>query len=292
MIRSKQELRQVSERMSSRIKADMRTKIVEFLQKMGTSQIELANALDITVNELNTILEGNGEITLTTFAKILVASNHSLEIRKIPANAFGGRMPNRRREQMQEPISHMRGGERIPSFEEFDRMVREGKIPPPPRGMNRMRGNAMPPFNAVPPFCQHVQEADATATTATTATSIHSMNDELDSLTREQLINLIVGEGLEEEFANTVGVRCEVARRSDMIYFLSHVRDNEMQTVTNEEEVRAPFSRVERIEPISIEDERDNITSHEPNVNELASALAQALSENPSLRSVLRSYLS
>lgn len=270
MITSKQELRQVSERMSSRIKADMRTKIVEFLQKMGTSQVELANALDITVNELNTILEGNGEITLTTFAKILVASNHSLEIRKLPENSFGHRTPNRRREPMQMPRSNMRGGERIPSFEEFNRMVREGRIPPPPRGMEMMRGDFTPHAH------QHVQETE----------QINQANCfSYDSLTRDELIAHIVGLGLSEEFVNTTGMRCELARRSDMINFLN--------SIPNEEVRRVPFNRVVQEEPIEpIAHEMNDETHSDTNeIGDLANAFAQVLSNSPELREMFRRIL-
>ena len=64
-------------------KNDIRTKMLEFMHEVNTSRSELAYALAISEGELAQILDGNGEITLTTFAKLLIATGNVLEIKPI-----------------------------------------------------------------------------------------------------------------------------------------------------------------------------------------------------------------
>lgn len=70
-------------------KNDIRNKVIEFMDEVGTDENELAYALAISNGELNQILEGNGEITLSTFAKLLIATNHVLEIKPIEESPIG-----------------------------------------------------------------------------------------------------------------------------------------------------------------------------------------------------------
>ena len=64
-------------------KNDIRKKIMDFMREVDTTKRELAYALAISEGELEQILNGNGEITLTTFAKLLIATGNALEIKPI-----------------------------------------------------------------------------------------------------------------------------------------------------------------------------------------------------------------
>lgn len=70
-------------------KNDIRTKIIEFMNEVDTTPQELAYALAISDGELQQILEGNGEITLSTFAKLLIATGNALEIKPIEQTPIG-----------------------------------------------------------------------------------------------------------------------------------------------------------------------------------------------------------
>ena len=64
-------------------KNDIRNRMMQFMQEVNTSRSELAYALAISEAELAQILDGNGEITLTTFAKLLIATGNVLEIKPV-----------------------------------------------------------------------------------------------------------------------------------------------------------------------------------------------------------------
>lgn len=70
-------------------KNDIRTKIMDFMREVDTTKRELAYALAISEGELEQILNGNGEITLTTFAKLLIATGNALEIKPIEETPIG-----------------------------------------------------------------------------------------------------------------------------------------------------------------------------------------------------------
>ena len=78
-------------------KNDIRNKVLEFMDEVETTREELAYALAISEGELEQILEGNGEITLTTFAKLLIATGNALEIKPLEetplATEFGAPLP-------------------------------------------------------------------------------------------------------------------------------------------------------------------------------------------------------
>lgn len=70
-------------------KNDIRNKVIEFMNEVNTNPQELAYALTISEGELQQILEGNGEITLSTFAKLLIATGNALEIKPIEETPLG-----------------------------------------------------------------------------------------------------------------------------------------------------------------------------------------------------------
>lgn len=246
MIKSKEELRRIANGVATQIKNDMRSKIINFMEQMGASETELASVLDINVRDLERILSGDGEITLTTFAKLVVASEHTIEIKQLPINHA---MPNRNRNAR--PSMHAERGNRngnIPSYEEFQRMVNAGEIPPPPRGFmgcGMPRRNTMPTTNVF-----HSQELN------------NNDSARLDSMTRRDLVNTIVNNDWDNE------IDLVNATRSDLIDFL----------------MSKDFHTEERHEEIKMPRQSDK-------VNKMANALADAISKNPQLASMLEKFI-
>ncbi len=254
MIKSKGELRRIANGVATQIKNDMRSRIVGFMEQMGTDEVELASALDITVDELEQILSGNGEITLTTFAKLIVASEHTIEIKALPVvGQRNSRMPNRSENVRQ---NHQRTSNRpnrvvVPSYEEFQKMMHEGKIPPPPQGFMgcgiprpSSRQNDMGSVRI--PHCQELQ---------------HENVMELDSMTRRDLVNTIVNNDWQDE------IDLVNATRSDLINFLLE-KDFHVQ-----------------------EDVEEPVVCQSDKVNKMANALADAISKNPHLAKMLEKYI-
>lgn len=70
-------------------KNDIRKKVLDFMREEYASERDLAYALTISEAELAQIIQGNGEITLSTFAKLLIATGHALEIKPIEETPIG-----------------------------------------------------------------------------------------------------------------------------------------------------------------------------------------------------------
>lgn len=185
MVKNRAELISMSKEWTKRAMSDLRGQIISFMENVGTDGEELAYALGITVDELNAIVSGGGEISLSTFAKILIATDNVIEIKPISATPFGGmeempnpsmlpmgmrngRIPHGRKHAMPQMTESQprdskgrftkakQNGAPIPSYDEFMRMIKNGEIPEPttrvgkmPRmmsGMPRMMGEM--PMNA------------------------------------------------------------------------------------------------------------------------------------------------
>lgn len=83
MVNSRKDLLQKSKAWMSMAKEDLRRQVISFMESVGTNENALANALCITVDELNSIIHGNGDIALSTFAKLLIATDNVIEIKPI-----------------------------------------------------------------------------------------------------------------------------------------------------------------------------------------------------------------
>ena len=70
-------------------KNDIRGKVMDFIREVDTTPRELAYVLAISDEELEQILRGDCEITLTTFAKLLIATGNALEIKPIEETPIG-----------------------------------------------------------------------------------------------------------------------------------------------------------------------------------------------------------
>lgn len=167
MVKNRAELVSMSKEWTKRAMSDLRGQIISFMENVGTDSEELAYALGITVDELNAIISGCGEISLSTFAKILIATDNVIEIKPIGATPFGDmeEIPNPSMlpmEMRNGSVSHGRkhvmpqmtesqprdskgrftkvkkNVEQIPSYDEFLKMIKDGEIPEPTDSMRKM----------------------------------------------------------------------------------------------------------------------------------------------------------
>ena len=130
-------------------KNDIRTKVIEFMNEVDTTPQELAYALAISEGELEQILRGNGEITLSTFAKLLIATGNALEIKPIEQTPIGNYnnfqqrgIPTPTRPMMEQPRPAVRTAQRNNMFN------REHEQRP----LNENRHMPHAPFGDMPPF--------------------------------------------------------------------------------------------------------------------------------------------
>ena len=100
MPKTRNELLRTSAEWTERAKNDIRAQIEKFIEQVETTEDELAYALGISEDEMANILHGDGDISLSTFAKILIASEHALAIQPIgetPMGDYDHPMPRARR---------------------------------------------------------------------------------------------------------------------------------------------------------------------------------------------------
>ena len=140
MIRSKRELEAVAAQWTARAKEDLRNQMIAFIEANGTNEAELADALAISLNEIDQILNGNGEISLSTFAKLLIATDNVIEIKPaaVMRQQFGGCMPHAPQGGYPMPQGRTPQGRRP--------MPQRGDMPFPPMG----EGMPMPPMEGFP----------------------------------------------------------------------------------------------------------------------------------------------
>ena len=111
---NREQLQRLASEWTRMAKNDIRNKVISFMREVDASERELAYVLAISDGELNQILEGNGEISLSTFAKLLIATGNALEIKPIDETPIGNY-------------------ENLPSEEEFERPLPRPNIFERPR---------------------------------------------------------------------------------------------------------------------------------------------------------------
>jgi len=86
---NREQLQRLASEWTRMAKNDIRNKVISFMREVDASERELAYVLAISDGELKQILEGNGEISLSTFAKLLIATGNALEIKPIEDTPIG-----------------------------------------------------------------------------------------------------------------------------------------------------------------------------------------------------------
>lgn len=115
-------------------KNDIRAKVNNFIREVDVTPRELAYHLAISDGEMQQILEGNGEITITTFAKLLIATGNALEIKPIQETPMGvyENMPTEEELQRQIPRPNIFERPKLP------RQQHRPFIPPYPEQLHNM----------------------------------------------------------------------------------------------------------------------------------------------------------
>lgn len=85
-------------------KNDIRTKAINFMDETDSNPSELAYHLGLSEGEIRQIIEGNGEITISTFAKLLIATGNALEIKPISETPIGNYENTPCEEELQRPL--------------------------------------------------------------------------------------------------------------------------------------------------------------------------------------------
>lgn len=115
MVKNREELMAMSSEWMGMAMNDLRRQMISFMESVGASEDELAHILCISPNELNAIIDGGDDISLSTFAKLLIATDNVVEIKPISATPFKNvsnmPRPNGRRVP---PMGGMLGGTPTP----------------------------------------------------------------------------------------------------------------------------------------------------------------------------------
>lgn len=184
MIRNEREFTATVTEWISRAKADLQQQLIDFMDVMQSDVNELAAALHVDPAEIEAIVSGEADtITLDTFAKILVGSNHILEIKPLDATPFGGfgDVPHGHMPPMRPPM----GGRMTPP-------PMGGRMTPPPMG-NRMGGRMTPPpMGGIPPMPEE-QEVSP-----------------MDRMSRKDIIDTIRANQWDSEIDMTTATRAEL----------------------------------------------------------------------------------
>lgn len=269
MIKNRRELEALAAQWTTRAKNDLRNQMIEFIEANGTNEAELADALAISLDEIDQILNGNGEISLTTFAKLLIATDNVIEIKPVNVmrQQFGGRMP-----QMppQGRMPRMQRGSMPQGHMPFPPM---GDMPTPPM-CEGMEGYPMPPmeempkaprFGGMPGMAQRMKKNQpnrlpngrfAPKNQPQTQMQRVSLDElDLDELGKFELVNIIRQNHWESEIDLN-------SRRGELIEFLNY-------------KINSPQPMVEQ------ETENDKI----------ARMLAEEVARNPHLKDMVKKYL-
>lgn len=150
---NREQLQKLASEWTRMAKNDIRNKVISFMREVDASERELAYVLAISDGELKQILEGNGEITLSTFAKLLIATGNALEIKPIEDTPIGDYENIPTEEEFERPLPRPNVFARPkpqPMQPQFDRPSFSRPIPP----MHEEDGN-----DFIPPMLEELRRA-------------------------------------------------------------------------------------------------------------------------------------
>lgn len=191
MIKSREELVKCANEWLGVARNDLRRKMTEFIENVGASNNEIAHILAISNSELQNILNGNVNISLDTFAKLLIATGNAIEIKPIS----------------QTPLkSHRRSPSA--SANTRQRMPMPGAMPMPPF----MRNGGMP----IPPPHEFGQMPMGEEQNQDEMTPIAPLGVRKIRVSRRELVDAIIENSLDDEIDLVNSTTDELAR------FLQH----------------------------------------------------------------------
>lgn len=95
MIRNTQELLQAVQAWLNMARQDLQNRVNTFMNTQNVSVEELSNVLQISPDEINAILAGDTNISLETFAKLLIANGLAIAITPVSETPIGSYRGNR-----------------------------------------------------------------------------------------------------------------------------------------------------------------------------------------------------
>jgi transcriptional regulator with XRE-family HTH domain len=280
MIRNREQLLQLSADWTTRAKNDIRSKMIEFIEASGMNQAQLSDILGMSMGEIEQILNGNGEITLTTFAKLLIATDHVLEIKPLSMSPMAQGMPRVNQPRQRRNVQRRDANGRFMRNETPSTPMENGApivdgYPMPPRGVNGEilpppmdeHGNVLPPpphfSGMMPPFGAMPKRMGGmpgvrrpNVVTQRPQVMREEMPTQFDAMDRRALVSAIRENHWDSE------IDLVNSTRSEMINFLM---DKESQKATNV--------------PQDADSER------------IGQMLAAELERNPHLADVIRKYI-
>lgn len=274
---NREQLQKLASEWTRMAKNDIRNKVISFMREVDASERELAYVLAISDGELKQILEGNGEITLSTFAKLLIATGNALEIKPIEDT----------------PISDY---ENIPTEEEFERPL------PRPNVFARQKPQPMQPQFGRPSFSRpipHMHEEDEND-------FIPPMPEELRRAMEERYDRPVHRpEQPRDEYGRFAPkhpqMRKEEAPRREVSPFESKSTDELVKIIRErlwDSEIN--LNRASKEELVAFLDEKNKrmteykrmkALEEDPKVNEFKSKMKNTLHNNPHLREWAKKFL-
>lgn len=278
MVHNQQELRQAARTWVNHAQNDMKRQLQSFMRNVGTNVAELARALDTTPAELQGVLDGRLIPSVELFAKILIATDHMLEIKPVGATPFGGRhasMPC-----ASSPFSRMEPSRRFRASQPADEggnPADEGGNPagPQPRDAH---GRFMPRKKKTGyPLPEDVMAG---------APQMGVACIDFNTMSRGDLIDFIEEQGWDDELEGDID---DMSRRELAAFAVRHADNAEN------------MQRVEGGEPVvddEVDDELDFIDDDAQEENEvededgeLGNIIATAIRQNPELKNAIKRFL-
>lgn len=248
MIQNREQLLSMASMWVNEAKNDIRNQAIAFMNTMNVREEEFAHVLGISRGELEQILRGNGEISLSTFAKIIIATDNMIEIKPLSATPFG-------QETNFPHPQNVRSSHRQRPQRPMPRRIPFGG----PMRPNRPFGNMLTPptmGRGTQPMCS---EQDTPLL--------------LDTMSRSQLIDEIVKNGWSQE------ININSASRTQLIEFLTQKGRSVIEEISQQ---AAPYREPRMVEP-NIEDivpeELDTNLDMQPDIEDEVSHEVEPLDE-------------
>ncbi len=241
--------------------ADIKGKVENLLNESESTPEELAEVIDVDVDEIYAILEGDGEtISVETFIKVFMTLGLAVEIKPIAQTPLGGYddvNPHvmHEREPQPNPFTRPRGGmgrnPQMPFPPHFAHDEEERPTPPP---FPRM-GRGMNPQMPFPPHFAHREEPQRVSSPFAT-------------MGREELTKIIRNKLWDSE------INLNTASNQELVRFLEN-KDKRMKEVMRREK----------------EEKRTEELERDPQVADFVKRMKQNIKDNPQFRSYMKNFL-
>ena len=248
-------------------KADIQSKVEKFLNENESTPEELAEVIDVDVEEIYDILEGNGEnISVETFGKLLLASGFALAIDPIEQTPLGNydnvnphvmHEPQREERRVPRPNPFMQPrGMNFPP-RDFD----PSRIPPHVREEMDREFERRHPMGGMPPFPPRHEEAPRFTRREEPQSPFETMDD-------ERMKRIIRHELWDSE------INLNTASHRDLVKFLTE-KDRRKQEVLRRDKQDKEVEELER----------------DPQVADFVKRMKKNIKDNPQFRSYMKNFL-